>query len=78
MQEIEDLNQFFSMSKQEENVSNRRGIVYYRLKESTFGKIYISLYDTWKEKQFSLNCHVLNDFKKINSQTDTGYTKKLL
>lgn len=29
---------------------NRRGIVYYRLKESTFGKIYVSLYETWKKK----------------------------
>lgn len=52
------------MSKQEDNMRNRRGIVYYRLKESTFGKIYVSLYETWKKNQFSLNCHVLNDLKK--------------
>lgn len=56
---------------------NRRGIVYYRLKESTFGKIYVSLYETWKKPIFTeLPC--IEWFKKINSKTGTRYTKKLL
>lgn len=74
------MNHFFYISKQGETEDGRNSIVYYRLKEFTLGKMYISVYETWKEKQFSLNCHVLNVFFKISSQTDTTcrYTEKLL
>lgn len=54
------MNHFFYISKQGETEDGRNSIVYYRLKEFTLGKI--SVYETWKEKQFSLNCHVLNGF----------------
>lgn len=53
---------FFFISKQGETEDGRNSILYYRLKEFTLGKMYISVYETWKEKQFSLNCHVLNGF----------------